>query len=298
MNNETLVYIASSTKAFTSLSCALLVEQNKLAWDKPLVNYIPSFETTDEYITKNATIVDLLSHRTGIKEFANLGQENVSRSALFAELKNNAPNKPFRKAWQYNNSMYGIVGHIIELLSEKTWEDFVKDFILSPLEMTNSDFSFVFDWKHNNRTKLYIKKAARVEFVPPKSKTNKYDTWGPAGSINSNTVDMGKWLMFLLNEGVYHGNRLVLKENFKMMIEPHCITDTTPESDNETTPYYGLGWFIQNYKGKRIICHKGSFGSFISFLPDKQIGVTVLANMDSVLGRDISYSIYDMVLNN
>jgi CubicO group peptidase (beta-lactamase class C family) len=298
MNNETLVYIASSTKAFTSLSCALLVEQNKLAWDKPLVNYIPSFETTDEYITKNATIVDLLSHRTGIKEFTNLGQENVLRSGLFAELKNNAPNKPFRKAWQYNNSMYGIVGHIIELLSERTWEDFVKDFILSPLEMTNSDFSFVFDWKHDNRTKLYIKKAARVEFVPPESKINKYDTWGPAGSINSNAVDMGKWLMFLLNEGVYQGNRLVSKENFKMMIEPHCITDITPESDNETTPYYGLGWFIQNYKGRRIISHKGSFGSFISFLPDEQIGVTVLANMDSMLGRDISYSIYDLVLNN
>ena len=297
MDTDTLIYIASATKAFTALSCAILVEQKKLAWDRPLAQYIPSFETADPYITENATIIDLLSHRTGIPEFPSLGQEGMSRADLFADLKNIASTKAFRTAWQYSNSLYGIAGHIVELLSRKPWEAFVEEFIFAPLGMTHSDFAFVFDWPHDNRSKLYTMRDGETAlFAPQKSETNHFDACGPAGSINSNARDMGKWLLFLLDGG----ERLLSRENFAMMVAPHCITDMEPETgkENFSTACYGLGWVNQWYKGRHIVWHNGSFGSFVSFMPDAQIGVAVVPNIDSHLGRDLSYEIYDLILGN
>ena len=295
MDTDTLVYIASATKAFTALSCAILVEQKKLAWDRPLAQYIPSFETADPYITENATIIDLLSHRTGIPEFPSLGREGMTRADLFANLKNTAPTKAFRTVWQYSNSLYGVAGYIVELLSGQPWEAFVEEFIFTPLEMKHSDFAFVFDWPHNNRSKLYTLQDDRaVLFAFPKSEVRHFDACGPAGSINSNANDMGKWLLFLLDGG----KRLLCNENFAMMTTPHCITDMEPETgkENFSTACYSLGWVNQWYKGRHIIWHNGSFGSFVSFMPDAQIGIAVVPNMDSHLGRDISYEIYDLIL--
>jgi CubicO group peptidase (beta-lactamase class C family) len=299
INENTLVYVASVTKAFTALSCAILVGQNKLSWDKPLINYVPGFETADTYITENATIVDLLSHRTGVAEFASLGYVDVSRADLLAELKRCVRLFPFRTTWLYNNSIYGIVGHIVEILSGLPWEAFVREWILNPLDMKSSDFSFVFDWPHNNRSKLYVKKEGEIErFVPPKSALEQFDTWGPAGSLNISACDMEKWLLFLLNRGAYRGKRIVSEENFDMLVKPFCIMDTAPEKGAEyfSTSCYALGWVSQSYKGRRVVWHNGSFGSFVSFMPDAQLGVAVVANMDSPLSRDLTYEIYDYLL--
>jgi len=294
MDENTLVYTASITKAFTALSCALLVEQKKLAWDTPLLELVPSFKTADAYITKNATIVDLLSHRTGIAEFPLIGQDGVTRADVFAALKNNAPNRPFRAAWQYNNCMYAVAGHIVELLSGQAWEDFVQARIFAPLGMADSDFAFVFGWPPENRSKLYeMRDDSVAPLESPAVPVNQHDTWNPAGSVNSNAIDMSKWLAFWL--GV--GEPLLSKENFDMLTAPHCITEMRPDTGGEhfSTACYGLGWVTQWYKGRHAVWHNGSFGAYVSFLPEEQLGIAVVPNMNSPLGQSVTYEICDLL---
>ena len=294
MDENTLVYIASATKAFTALSCAVLAEQGKLAWDTPLVEFVPSFEAADGYITANATIVDLLSHRTGIAELPLLGQGGVSRADVFASLKENAPDRPFRAAWQYNNCMYAIAGHIVELLSGLAWEDFVLEHIFAPLGMADCDFSFVFDWPHANRSKLYeVRDGGAQLFESPATEIGQFDALGPAGSINVNSIDMGKWLAFWLGGGA----PLLSKENFDMLVAPHCITGIEPDTgrENFSTACYGLGWVTQWYKGRRVVWHNGSFGSYVSFMPEEPLGIAVAPNMDGPLGQSVTYELYDLL---
>ena len=294
MDESTPVYTASVTKAFTALSCALLVEQGKLAWDTPLIELVPSFETADAYITKNATIVDLLSHRTGIAEFPLLGQDGVSRADVFAALKGNAPNKPFRAAWQYNNCMYAIAGHIVELLSGQPWEHFVQEHIFAPLKMADSDFAFVFGWPPANRSKLYVMQNGGIEpLESPAIPVRQYDTWNPAGSVNSTAADMAKWLAFWLGGG----KPLLSRENFGMLTAPHCVTEMRPDTGREhfSTACYGLGWVTQWYKGRHVVWHNGSLGAYVSFLSEEGIGIAIVPNMDSPLGQGATYEIYDLL---
>jgi CubicO group peptidase (beta-lactamase class C family) len=293
-DKDTLFYIASVTKAFTALSIAFLVDDGLLEWDRSICEYIDSFQTANDYITKNATIRDLLSHRTGIAEFPILGDAMVSRAELFKRMKDYPPNKPFGSSYQYSNSMYAIAGYIVELLTGMPWEEFVTKRIFTPLEMEHSDFAFCYEWDHPNRSKLYYKNDGVICKYPKSDKTT-YDTWGPAGSINANSYDMSNWLSFLTCSGEFKGKRILSKENFDALMTPQVVA--WKHEPDFSTACYCMGWVSQWYKGERVLWHNGSLGSYVSLLPDKQLGIAVLANMDSGLGRKLSCRLYDLLLN-
>ena len=248
-----------------------------------------------QYITENATIIDVLSHRTGIAELSILGHDSVSRADVYNRLKEFAPNKPFRTTFQYSNSMYAVAGYIVELLTGKQWEDFVAENIFHPLEMNNSDFAFTYDWKHENRSKLYYLKDGQINAYPGSDKKT-YDTWAPAGSINSSADDMCKWLMFLLNGGKYKNKNLISQENFDTIISPHAIAWNNRSDKDFSTACYCLGWVSQHYKGKNILWHNGTLGSYISFMPDQNIGISILTNLNSPLSKELTHVIYDLIM--
>lgn len=290
VNQHTLFYIASATKAFTALSLALLVEDGLLKWDEPLKNTLPDFETADSYMTDHITLIDLLAHRTGIAEFPILGDSAVTRKALYERLKEFAPNQAFRTTFQYSNSLYAIAGYLVELVTGQQWEDFVAERILSVLDMNHSDFAFLSNQGHPNRSRLYYMDKDRLQPYTG-AEDQKYDTWGPAGSINANSLDMGNWLLFWVNRGVYKGKRLVGKDNFTKLLTPHTIAGG--HDQDFSTACYCLGWISQWYKGEQVLWHNGSLGSYVSFLPARRLGISVLTNRDSALGKELTYTLVD-----
>lgn len=138
----TLFQIASNTKLFTAVSIGMLVDKGKLDWDKPVRKYVPSIEFYNSDLNNTVTIRDMLSHRTGISRHDNIWyKSDFSRKELFDRLKFLEPSQPLRQGFLYNNLMYVSAGYIVELLSSKTWEDFVRENILNPLEMKNTVFT-------------------------------------------------------------------------------------------------------------------------------------------------------------
>jgi len=137
-----LFQIASNTKLFTAVAVGMLVEEGKLEWDKPVRQYVPSLQFSNNTLNNTVTIRDMLAHRTGITRHDMIWyKSDFTRKELFERLKYLEPRQPLRQTFLYNNLMYAAAGSIVEHLSHQPWEDFVRERILRPLDMHRTVFS-------------------------------------------------------------------------------------------------------------------------------------------------------------
>ncbi len=138
---STVFSIASNSKAFTSLSAALLVDAGKLEWDKPVVDVVPEFKVADSFVNREITIRDMLCHRTGLPEHFLLYDIFPSdRERLVSSLQYAQPSLSFRQEYHYNNVVYAVAGYMVGRITGMTWEDFVQQNIFDPLAMDQSSF--------------------------------------------------------------------------------------------------------------------------------------------------------------
>ncbi len=299
VTKDTIFAIGSATKAFTSTAVGMLIEEGKLNLDTPIKNYVPDFEMQDKYVGEHLTIRDMLCHRSGLPRHDMLWYNNssLSRKDLVGKIKHLELSKDFRSTWQYNNIMYATVGHIIEVVSGMSWEEFLKTKILQPLGMDSSNFSVENSKCSANYSLPYSSKGKEVSEVNFRN----LDVMGPAGSINSNLIDMIKWLKFHLDKGKANGKQFISENMITQMHTPQIPCELWPwKFDEVQFSSYGLGWFIDSYRGKRQANHGGNidgFSSYISFLPDENLGIVILSNLnEGFFTLPLSYSIYDKLL--
>jgi CubicO group peptidase (beta-lactamase class C family) len=197
---RTLFAIGSSSKAFTAKGLAMLDDEGKLEWDKPVKHYIPSLQLYDYVATERLTPRDLLIHNSGLPRYDILwyNNANLSRKDVFERLQYLEPTRDFRTTWQYQNLMYATAGYLIEIISGQTWEEFIRQRILEPLGMSDTNFS-VHDSQQTPDFALPYKETKqqieRIDFY------DRMQAVGPAGAINSHIMDMAKWTSCLINEG-------------------------------------------------------------------------------------------------
>src|SRR5437879_224089 len=135
----TLCQIASNSKLFTAVSSGMLVEEGKLTWDKPVRESVPTIQFYNDQLNNNVTLRDMLAHRTGVTRHDSIWFKSpFTRKELFEKLKYLEPQEPMRETFLYNNLMYAAAGNIIELKSGKTWEQFVRERIFTPLDMNTT----------------------------------------------------------------------------------------------------------------------------------------------------------------
>ena len=134
---QTLFRIASNTKAFTTAALAMLVDERKLRWDDPVIDHLPGFQMYDPYVTHEMTIRDLLTHRSGLGLGAGdlmfFPPSDIGRDEIVRRLRFIKPATSFRSAYAYDNLLYLVAGQVIGAVSGKSWDDFVKDRIFTPL---------------------------------------------------------------------------------------------------------------------------------------------------------------------
>lgn len=142
VTSKTLFAIGSCTKSFTAMAIGMLVDEGKLEWNKPLIEYMPDFRLYDQYATLHVTPCDLLCHRTGIPRYdIFLLLSPLTRQQVCEKMRYLEPNAGFREVFQYNNLMYVVAGVLLERISSCTWEEFVYNRIFKPLGMEDSNFS-------------------------------------------------------------------------------------------------------------------------------------------------------------
>jgi CubicO group peptidase (beta-lactamase class C family) len=305
---DTIFPIASSTKAFTAMGIALLVDEGKVEWDKPVRNYLPDFELSDGYVSEKLTVRDLLCHRSGLPrhDLAWYGT-TASRADLIRKLKYLEFSKGFREVWQYQNLMYVTAGYLAGQMTGLTWEDYTQQRIFDPLKMSRSCFSPDVMRQLGSYAMPYRIKRGKAEGKEDVLEVMEFysdPVMGPAGSIHSNVQDLAKWLEVHLNEGQFEGQPFVSPGSVAQMHQPQMIIPVDGFMAallGTTISTYGLGWFVVPYRGHTLIHHGGNidgFSTMVAFVPRENIGIVVLTNIEGRPLRDIlTYEICDRLLD-
>jgi CubicO group peptidase (beta-lactamase class C family) len=301
----TLCPIASNSKLFTAIAAGMLVEQGKLTWDKPVREAVPTIQFYNDQLNNNVTLRDMLSHRTGVTRHDLIWFKSpFTRKELFEKLKYLEPQQPMRETFLYNNLMFSAVGYIIELQSGKTWEQYVRQNIFEPLDMTTTTYTISDMLKQPDHGVPYREKRDSFELYPIPYYE---DTEGvaPAGAIISNVSELSHWLVALMNDGKYNGKQVLPPEVLKATMQPAI---GLPNALGEALGYwevlnpdYGMGRQTASYRGRLMTFHGGDlpgFHSQVSFLQNDKIGAIVLVIGDHAapLYNVVSYNVYERLL--
>lgn len=304
---RTLFGIASNTKAFTGTALGMLVEEGKVEWDRPVIDYLPWFRMSDPYVTSQLTVRDLLVHRSGL----GLGAGDLlwwppstyTRDEIARRLKDIPLATSFRSAYAYDNVLYLIAGELIEAASGMTWEDFIEKRILDRLGMQNAEPGYNAEVAGGNVSSTHAKVEGTVRVIKPFASENT----NPAGGIMAGAEDMAKWMIVQLDSGriAATNERLFTARTARQLwalVTPIPFGDPNPllAPLKRNFDGYGLGFFVTDYRGKRMLIHSGGLPGFISrvaMIPDLKLGVSILTNHESSAMEPILYRVLDHYMN-
>ena len=283
VDENTLFQIASNTKAFTATSLVLLDFQKRLSLDDKVTKWMPYFKLYDTLATKEATIKDLLCHRIGFQTFQSdlLNWNcNLLRKELILNMRNVKPVYSFRSHYGYCNAAFLTAGEIIPLVTDTSWDDFLKYHYFIPLKMNHTSTTYKTIIADNNACKPYTIVDDKLVLLPYAN----VDNLGPAASINSCVKDLANWLMMQLDSGRFEGKKIVPFEALQMTRSSNTIVADMNPKNGSNFQVYGLGWFMVDYHGIKIIRHDGGADGFVTtvcFIPSLNLGIVVLTNTDA-----------------
>jgi CubicO group peptidase (beta-lactamase class C family) len=296
VTSDTQFAIGSATKAFTALSVLMSADEGKVNLDDSPKKYLPYFKMYDPDTDKNMTVRDLMNHSSGLNRTdlamitGRLTRQELIQVAGFAK-----PMAKLREKFFYQNIMFAAAGEVTAQVQKMPYEKFIPERIFKPLGMTNSTMSMVemqkakdysFGYEYNFDTK----ETRRLPF-------REIDQVAPAGSINSSATDMAKWISFVMNGGTAaNGKRLVSEKGFDEWTKKQM--NISPNGKFA----YGLGWFLQDWNGLKVVQHGGNidgFNSLVAMIPEKKIGFVMLTNVSgSPLGSELMPIIWENILGN
>ncbi len=301
VDEHTLFAIGSSSKAFTAASLAILMDEGKLKWDDPVTKYLPGFQLYDPYVTREMTVRDLLTHRIGLERGDQIWYATpYSREEILRRIRYLPPSSSMRSKFGYQNIMFLAAGQIVPSVTGKSWDDFVAERIFAPLGMKESDTTIRALAQSNDVATPHVKIDDKVQTVPWRN----IDNISPAGSINSNVVDMAQWVRLQLGKGKYGGKQVISEAAIKEMQTPQSIIRIEglypimyPDAHFLS---YGMGWFLSDFRGSKLVEHGGAIDgmrALVAMIPEKNVGVVILTNLNgTVLPQFLSYRIFDSYL--
>jgi CubicO group peptidase (beta-lactamase class C family) len=273
--------IGSSTKAFTTFALGRLVDEGRFDWDAPVRSYIPELRLWDEFATARLTGRDMVTHRSGLPrhDLAWYNARDLTSLQLLERLPHFEPNRQLREAWQYNNIMYALAGHLISRITGQTWDAAVDSLVFRPLGMRESNFSVDAMQRLPDHALPYRERGdtlVRLAF-------RNIDNVGPAGSINSSVEEMANWLRVHLANGRYDGREIISAASLRDMHTPHMVMPGIPNEAALSPASYGLGWMLATYRGRYRVQHGGNidgFSALVTLFPRDELGIVVLTNLN------------------
>ena len=293
VNADTLFQIASNSKSMTTAALAILMDDGKLQWNDKVIDFLPEFRLQDPYVTREFTITDLLTHRSGLPLGAGdllffPDSENTSLKDIFKALSTIKPVSSFRSKYAYANLLYVLAGEIVARVSGMTWTEFVEKRIFKPLEMEDCFAS-------HNRVPLNANQATPHIYLNNSYQITPYESSelaGPAGGVNCSVNGVAKWLTMQLAHGKISTNEMLFsKKRHKEMWTPQTITRV--ELDNKigsrvNVSAYALGRGVREVMGNQYIGHTGGLGGMLTSMlmfPERNLGMLVFTNQQNGYAR-------------
>ena len=292
VDNNTVFYIASMTKAFTSLLALLLEHEQKLDTNQTLAAMFPDIKFKPAVRADEVTIKDMLSHTTGIDNWpliqatAYTGQYDkalIDRIIEASYVNENAPHGQF----DYTNVGYNLLSHWMDNNLGKSWQDLLQQHIFQPLNMTHTSA------KISDVTAHHWSLAQGYSVKSPEPSTPVYlkktdNSMHAAGGMVSTASDLARFLMMHMNQGDIADRSILPTEVVEKSQQKVASYDWFGEQSS-----YGWGWFFRDIDGQTLLEHRGGYAgasTYMSFMPEQQIGLVVLTNQDR-WGGDLAYAI-------
>lgn len=283
---NTLFGIASNSKAFTAAALAILVDEGKISWDDKVSKHIPEFKMYNDYVTKEFTIRDLLTHRSGL----GLGAGDLmvwpdGNDFQVQDIVNNLqflkPTSAFRTKYDYDNLLYIVAGEVVHRASGKTWNEFVEERIMQPIGMKNSASSFYRLQDTTNVIDPHVPIDGKLKIIS----RYKLHTFDAAAGLYASVNDLSNWLILQMDKGKFNG-----KQIFSEKVANDMWTPQTIQPNKSVAPYfsnfktYGLGWVLTDVKGKLQVSHTGGLEGIVTqtlMIPELKLGIIVLTNQQA-----------------
>lgn len=299
---DTLFGIASNTKAMTVALLAQLVDQYKISWQTKIVDILPEFQLYNAAVTQDFTLIDLLSHRSGLGTGAGdlliWPNTTYTNKDILDKLKYLPQASRFRTEFSYNNLMYIVAGKVVEKITGKSWSNVIQSNLFNSLGMHNSFASFS---QLGDKRKDIAMPHVSIDEELFVAKSHYLEGFSSAGSVISTVTDMSLWLKTLLNLGKINSEKttrfklLYTSNQAKKMWQPHTlrtVSEAATEHDKTHFSAYGLGWFLNDFQGVKLVHHTGSMRGMMSkvaLIPEKNIGVVILSNQQSSAALNAIY---------
>ena len=267
--------ICSITKTFTATGLAMLVDEGRLDWTKPVRDYVPEFRLHDAVATDRVTVRDLLCHHSGLPRHDWVWMPGgLSRAQMLAAMRHIEPSRDIRTSFQYSNLGYNAASIVTERISGLSWEDFTRTRISEPLKMP---MTFTVE-------DLASSDDTAAPYLVHRDQRQRIKHWPlhatAAGGINTSISAIANWMNFLLAEGAFDGKRILSARLVREMQEPR-VPSGAPEFAEFSHSHYGLGFGLVNYRGERVVGHSGGWlgwSTLMRLMPDRNLGVAVFCN--------------------
>ncbi len=294
MTDRSINAIGSLTKSFTAMAILQLVDKGLVDLDACVTEYIPWFRTMNKDLSDLITIRMLLSMSSGIPRIDDwvyrMSRNEDSLEKGVRSLASASINRQPGESFAYSNENYNILGLVIEMISGKSYAEFMQQEVLAPMDMNKSTTDFF------NKSNIYkngeLTGGHNLQFdkyIPSEIKFSMEAL--PAGSFfRTNAKDLGNYLQTLLNEGVYKGEKIISRESFSQLWTPEVSYPSLSIKMGGTGEFesYCMGWVKSSIEGREMIHHGGEVQQMSSFTmldPDRGIGVSILYNAGGVLDK-------------
>jgi CubicO group peptidase (beta-lactamase class C family) len=300
---ETMMMIGSVGKTMTTMLMATVVDDGLMEWDTPAQEVLPEFAVADPQLSQEITVRNLVCACTGVprRDLQLLfNADEMSAEDVVESLEQFQFFTAFGEAFQYSNQLVATGGYAAAAAAGAEWgnlfEGYVTELearILAPIGMSSTTLSFEEVVATGNYGLPHaIGIETPYELIPLEMERVVLPV-APAGAHWSNAQDMARYLLTELALGVApDGTRVVSEENLRVTWEPQV-----PVSAESS---YGLGWFVDEYKGQLMIQHGGNtlgFSADLAFLPDAGFGIVVLANgrITNAFNEAVRYRLLEML---
>ncbi|MEW6386562.1 MAG: serine hydrolase [Thermodesulfobacteriota bacterium] len=300
VDEHTIFQIGSTSKAFTAALAAILVDGKKFAWQDRVIDHLADFRLFDPWVTREFRVEDLMAQRSGLPTHAGDAQSflGFDRTQMIHSLRYVKPVTSFRSQFAYQNGLFLAAAALLEKYTGKTWETNVQERLFKPLGMSASSAGLTGLQQAKNAASLHRKKDGRVTALPPDWP---YHFWvylyGPAGGINSNVLDMTKWLRLQLGKGKYQDKQFISEANQEFLQTPKILMGSQFGGMN----FYCQGWIYSARHPYPLIWHNGGTSghkTMVAFVPQAGVGIVVLSNLITNLPEALAFKFYDLYFQN
>ncbi len=281
---DTVFQVASVSKPVATTIVAGVVGAEQANWTDPVKTWNSDFKLQDPYVTDNATLQDLLSHRSGLPNGGGDLLEDLGwdREYILGKL-DQLPLHPFRAVYDYSN--FGITegGVAAADAAGVSWEDLADSVLFERIGMDSSSYRHADYEARDNKALIHVPVGAEGSKQWEAKYVRDADAEAPAGGLSTSVNDMAKFMRLELGDGTFEGTEIIDAAALQQTHLPHQELHPLPTNPAVRTGFYGLGWNVgYDDHGRVKLDHSGAFNlgaaTTVSLLPGEDLGIVTLTN--------------------